>query len=551
MTSTPFVPYDRVLVLALDSVCWEVLLPLAEDGTMPALAAFLKGASYGVLESTIPPHTAAAWTTWLTGKDPGQHGVVDFVRFDPTQHRFRFHDSSVQRDSSILNILSKAGVSCGSIFLPRNYPPYPLENGYIVSGFETPNVRSHFTEPAELREDILNVSPNLHFNFEDDWEEDVDDAAFSRNIDRAIGAVEMLESLAVHFQRTRPTRVQVAYLQATDILFHKAWKWCDPNSKQTQENPRRRALIQKFFRRIDASINRILGLHSSESKRMSGVNSNSKTLRLICSDHGHGSSEGRIFVNNLLADWGYLKPLAGFDKFTRKLASFSFQKQVRKTRNKEMALDWSRTQAYMAHVGIHGYVYLNLKGREAHGIVTPQEFHSVRDALIAKFKAEVIPGTRTPLFQNVWKGEEIYARKDEFNLPDIVLAAADGYFPRNKLSHKSPIQVSPNAVGGVHRPGGVYAFSGQGVNRNGVMGRKAGIADICPTILAALGQPIPSDVTGKPMQFIFEEPPPLSVTTRAPEPATPSSSGASEQSVYSAEEQLAVEKRLSDLGYLE
>jgi hypothetical protein len=110
MNSTPFVPYDRVLVLALDSVCWEVLLPLAEDGTMPALASFLKGASYGVLESTIPPHTAAAWTTWLTGKDPGQHGVIDFVRFDPAKHRFRFHDSSVQRDSSMLNILSKAGV---------------------------------------------------------------------------------------------------------------------------------------------------------------------------------------------------------------------------------------------------------------------------------------------------------------------------------------------------------------------------------------------------------------------------------------------------------
>lgn len=548
MNSSQFVPYDRVLVLALDSVCWSVLLPLAEDGTMPALASYLKSASYGVLESTIPPHTAAAWTTWLTGKDPGQHGVVDFVRFDPTKHRFRFHDSTVQRDSSILNVLSKAGISCGSIFLPRNYPPYPLEDGYIISGFETPDVKSNFTEPRELREDILNVSPELHFNFEDDWEEDVDDAAFSRNIDRAIGAVEMLESLAVHFQRTRPTRVQVAYLQATDILFHKAWKWCDPNSKQTRENPRRRELIQKFFRRVDASINRILGLHSSESRRIPSAGSNPKTLRLICSDHGHGSSEGRIFVNNLLKDWGYLRPLGGIDKFTRKLAAFSFQKQVRKTRNKEMALDWSRTQAYMAHVGIHGYVYLNLQGREPQGIVSKKDFNKVRDGLIAKFKAEKIPGTTTPLFQNVYKGEEIYARKEEYNLPDIVLAAADGFFPRSKLSKKSPIQVSPNAVGGVHRPDGVYAFSGIGVVRSGSIGQRASIADICPTILAALGQPIPSDVTGKPMQYIFEEPPPLTVSAQV---ASISDAPAPEQSVYSAEEQQAVEKRLSDLGYLE
>ena len=92
-----FVPFDRVIILALDSVCWDVLLPFVADKTMPALGAFLHKAGYGVLESTIPPHTAAAWTTFLTGKDPGRHGVIDFVSFDPVRHRFHFHDSSAHR----------------------------------------------------------------------------------------------------------------------------------------------------------------------------------------------------------------------------------------------------------------------------------------------------------------------------------------------------------------------------------------------------------------------------------------------------------------------
>jgi len=168
MPSNNFEPYDRIIVLALDSVCWEVLLPFVADGTMPALGAYLQKANYGVLESTVPPHTAAAWTTWLTGKDPGHHGVIDFVRFDPRKHRFQFNDSSVTREASIFSILSRANVTCGSIFLPRNYPPYPLKNGYMISGFETPDVRSKFAEPPELREEILNVSPTLHFNFDDD-----------------------------------------------------------------------------------------------------------------------------------------------------------------------------------------------------------------------------------------------------------------------------------------------------------------------------------------------------------------------------------------------
>ncbi|MEI6232321.1 MAG: alkaline phosphatase family protein [Planctomycetota bacterium] len=539
--SSQFVPYDQVRVLALDSVCWDVLLPLVEDGTMPILGAFLKSASYGILESTIPPHSATAWTTWLTGKEPGLHGVLDFVRFDPGTHRFRFHDSSVQRDSSILSILSQAGISAGSIFLPRNYPPYPLKNGYMVSGFETPNVDSQFTNPPDLRDEILQLAPELLFQFEEGWEKDTgDDAAFERNIGRAIYSVDVLELLATHLQKTRPTRFQVAYLQTTDIVFHKAWKWCDAASKQTRENPMRRALIQTFFRRIDDSIARVLELNSGDNPR---------TLRLICSDHGHGSSDGRVFVNNLLREWGYLKPLGGFDKFRRRLTSFSFKKLERKQSNKEMALDWSQTKAYMAHVGIHGFVYLNKKGREPHGIVTRDEFDTVRNALIEKFRAVKIPGTDLPVFQDVWKGEDIYARKEELNLPDIVLGATNGYFPRNKLSRSFTVRATPNTICGVHRPDGVYAFSGPGIRPSNGEAPRASIADICPTLLAAMGLPIPADVTGKAMQHIFETKPNLHIAANAAHIAT--AQPVVEQPVYTSEEQQAVEKRLADLGYLE
>lgn len=575
MPSIKFEPYDRIIVLALDSVCWEVLMPLVADGTMPALGAYLIKAHFGVLESTIPPHTAAAWTTWLTGKDPGKHGVIDFVRFDPRKHKFTFNDSTVTRDASIFSLLSNSGISCGSIFLPRNYPPYPLRNGYMISGFETPGVNSKFAEPPEIREEVLNVSPSLHFNFDDDWEDDDgNDDAFARNIERAIETVDLLEQLSVHFQRTNPARLQVAYLQSTDILFHKTWRWCDPKTAGT--NPRRRDLIKKFFRRIDSSINRILGMYSTESRRSSGRSSvrlqavtadvpgasssaqwvaldpgkEPKTLRLICSDHGHGSSEGRVFINNLLQEWGYLVPLGTLGQLTRRMTMFSLNKDERKVRGKELALDWRRTRAYMAHVGIHGFVYLNLKGREPQGVVDPGDFEKTRDELIAKFRAARIPGTERPLFKQVWKGEELYARKEELDLPDIIVAAADGLYPRKKLTHKKAVGTTPDAVGGVHRQDGVYAFSGDGVLPSGSQGRRANIADIAPTLLAALGQPIPADMTGRAMTHVFNKDNgglPVQIgDAPAPLPEAPGS-----ESVYNEEEQRAVEKRLEDLGYLE
>jgi predicted AlkP superfamily phosphohydrolase/phosphomutase len=307
----------------------------------------------------------------------------------------------------------------------------------------------------------------------------------------------------------------------------------------------RRELIKKFFRRVDASINRILGLHSSESKRANGKNE-PRVLRLICSDHGHGSSDGRIFVNNLLEEWGFLKRLAGLSKLARRMKSLSLKRADRKASNKELAVDWKRTRAYMAHVGIHGYVYLNLKGREPHGIVKPAEFENVRDELVAKFQALRIPGTDQPLFRAVYKGEAIYARKEEHALPDIVLAATGGFFPRSKLSKKKAIQVAPKAIGGVHRPEGVYALAGDGVRPSKGLGGRASIADICPTLLAALGQPIPGDVVGKPMQFVFEKALPVRIDAQ-----TQSAAGAASENVYSQDEQREIEKRLGDLGYLE
>lgn len=539
-----FVPFERVVVLALDSVCWDVLNPLIADQTMPSLGAFLAKGNFGVLESTVPPHTAAAWTTFLTGKDPGHHGIIDFVKFDPTQHRFAFHTSAASRAESLFTRLTEMGVSCGSIFLPRNYPPFPLQNGYMISGFETPDTNVRFTEPDELREEVLNVSPHLHFNFEDDWESDATDAGFARNIERAIMSVDLLERLAVHLQRERSTKLQVAYLQSTDILFHKAWKWCDPDSAKS--SPARREQIKKFFRRVDQLCNRVLGIHSSSSAsqrfRPSG---GPKTLRLIVSDHGHGSSKGRVFINNLLKDWGFLAPLGHFSRVSRRISLLTLDAATRKTRSRELPLDWSRTRAYLAHVGIYGFVYINLKGREPNGIVSPEDFESVRDSLIERFKAAKIPGTSQPLFPKVLKGEEHYARKKELNLPDLIVVPADGYYPRKKLTRRDPVRVTPNSIGGVHRTDGVYVFEGPGIVHGG--GVRANIADIAPTLLAALGKPVPATMTGKVLTHLFDVPPDVK---RVEDGAAPSAPG-SPEAVYTKDEESAIEKRLADLGYLE
>jgi predicted AlkP superfamily phosphohydrolase/phosphomutase len=295
-------------------------------------------------------------------------------------------------------------------------------------------------------------------------------------------------------------------------------------------------------------INRVFGLHSSASQR-TRLSDKTKILRIICSDHGQGISNGRIFVNNLLREWGFLAPMGHFRRASRQLSLLTMDAATRKARSRELLLDWNRTQAYMAHVGIYGFVYLNLKGREPHGVVTADQFENVRESLIKRFLEEKIPGTTEPLFKQVLKGERVYERKQELNLPDLILVPADGFYPRQKLTRGPGVRMTPHSIGGIHRSEGVYAFEGQGIPPTPGLGARARLADIAPTLLAALGQPVLSSMTGKPLLRLFNPPPPLRTT---PEPRKGGEPPAkTDKPVYSKAEERAIEKRLADLGYLE
>jgi predicted AlkP superfamily phosphohydrolase/phosphomutase len=178
-------------------------------------------------------------------------------------------------------------------------------------------------------------------------------------------------------------------------------------------------------------------------------------------------------------------------------------------------------------------------------MVAPEDYESERDALMAKFAAAKIPGTDQPLFKGVYRGEDVYARKKELDLPDIVLDAADGIHPRKKLTRGSSVRLIANPIGGMHRQNGIYAFAGEGVQPSGGIGRTFNIADIAPTLLQVFGQPIPKRMTGRPIPDLIDDPPAPHYVDEAPH------SPGTAHEIYSPAEESVIEERLKDLGYLE
>src|SRR5262245_31755917 len=120
----------RVLMIGLDGATFDLILPWVEAGKLPAFARILSGGAWGPLKSTVPPMTFPAWTSLMTGKNPGKHGVYDFTEREPGGYGIRFVNANWVKSKTIWRLLSDAGRRVAVLSLPVTYPPEPV-NGVM------------------------------------------------------------------------------------------------------------------------------------------------------------------------------------------------------------------------------------------------------------------------------------------------------------------------------------------------------------------------------------------------------------------------------------
>ena len=74
---------NRLLVIGLDGATFDLIKPWVRQGELPNIAKILQRGVHGELKSTVPPMSPPAWTSFMTGKNPGKHGIFHFVE---TEH---------------------------------------------------------------------------------------------------------------------------------------------------------------------------------------------------------------------------------------------------------------------------------------------------------------------------------------------------------------------------------------------------------------------------------------------------------------------------------
>jgi predicted AlkP superfamily phosphohydrolase/phosphomutase len=263
-------------------------------------------------------------------------------------------------------------------------------------------------------------------------------------------------------------------------------------------------------------------------------------LTVVCSDHGHGPVHELVRINGLLADLGFLTRGGAMAQARDAWRRISGQ---RKQKGLGIAVEWPKTKAYMPFEAIAGFIFLNRAGREPYGVVNEAETSGLTKQILEALRAQKSPHSGKPLFDNILTADDAYPQRGPFDAPELFALAARGFNFVRKLSFGPSIEVPEEKHKGTHRPEGFFALAGPGVKP--AMTAEASISDLAPTLLAALGEPVPSDMTGRVLSDFFQE----GLAFSSGPPSSLDASGGA--NVYSDAEKAAVEQRLADLGYVD
>jgi predicted AlkP superfamily phosphohydrolase/phosphomutase len=454
----------RVVIIGLDAADHRLIERWAAGGKLPTFSKLLDDGTYGTLESTASVFSGSAWVSIATGCGPEKSGVYSryqLVNGTYDVRRIRADDCKVDSfwcafDGPIV-----------IVDIPKAPLVRALDGLQVVEWGAYDHYSAFASMPVHVAQGIshdFGKHPFIEQNFEVALHARRD---FDRIKNEVLEGVRIKRRLNCALLSSYKPRLFFSVFGETHAAGHAFWRFQDPMHPGYVPNGDLGSALLETYQAIDSAIAEIVDQLPSDA------------VLIVLSSQGFSLDcmVGEEFVAEILVRMGLSIPkTAGINCSYVPYAP-------------ALALDMTRTRVFSLPTDLQGYLRINLRGREPHGVVAESEYESV----CCELEQELL-GLRdctygTPVVDQIIRVRDAFAGDHASALPDLSVTWKTDHVitgvqsPRFGVVRRNPDLMSG---GGNHRGRAFVIMYGRDVAR----GRLAGhVFDIAPTIARLLGEP--------------------------------------------------------------
>ena len=382
---------QRTLVIGLDGVPYPLINRLADDGIMPNVAR-LKGMGHlSKMKVTLPEISAVSWPSFMTGTNPGTHGIFGFVDPKPGSYDIRFPNFRDLKAPTIWDRLGKRKKTSVVINQPSTYPAREIP-GTLVAGFVALSLKKAVW-PPKIADDLDNAG----------YEIDIDTRQAREDHEYLMRALhETLEGrmAAVDLLWDGDWDLFEVVVTGTDRLQHYIWAAYDDPSHEYHRP------FLEYYGRVDDFIGRMF----DRFQDVSGREEEGEGFFML-SDHGFCGIIQEVRIARWLMDNGYLSFETDEPKSLEDIS----------TDSRAFVLD-------------PGRIYLNRKGRFPKGSVDDDSAGSILEEIKSGL-LELCYGEQ-PVIERVFMRDEVYSGPETPNAPDMIPVGHHGFDLKGTIREK-------------------------------------------------------------------------------------------------------------------
>ncbi len=378
----------HVCVIGLDGVPYPLLQDLSQKGVMPQFSELITAGHLHRMKASLPEISSVSWTDFMTGTNPGTHGIFGFTDLKPGSYDLRFPNFRDVQVETFWDRLGKLNKKSVVINQPSTYPARRI-NGVLISGFVAIEM-SKAVFPITLKAPLESLGYEIDI---DTFKARGDHEFLWRELDRTLSGREK----AWQMLWKEDWDFFEIVITGTDRLQHFLWDaYADPG------HPGHKKFLD-YYHAVDGLVGRIV----QEFEQLTG----STDGLYLLSDHGFTGIIQEVYLNAWLEQNGYLQFSTPEPNSLGDIADSSTA----------FAMDPNR-------------IYLHTADRFPRGKISVSQKFEIKQELSSRLMDLRYQGQ--PVVQEIFDTEKIYSGPLVSSGPDLIVLGRPGFDMKGSVKKK-------------------------------------------------------------------------------------------------------------------